>query len=90
MNLNLKPKASAVATTEHLALPYESSILKKIETSNELPPNKLQFCFIVGRVGDELWEETRGEFNITVYLLIQRGGFQDSLQNVPRQRCHYL
>lgn len=54
MNLNLQPKASAVATTEHLALSYESSILKKIETSNELPPNKLQFCFIVGRVGDEL------------------------------------
>lgn len=86
---NLKPKASAVAMPEHLALPYESRILKKIETSNELSPNKLQFCFIAGRGGHELWEETRGEFNMTVHLLIQRGGFQDNLQNEARQKRHY-
>lgn len=65
-------------------------MLKKIETSNKLPPNKLQFCFIGGRVGAELWEETRGEFNMTDHLLIQGGGFQDNLQNAARQKHHYL
>lgn len=39
---------------------WKSWILKKIETSNEHPPNKLQFCFIAG-TGEDKLEKKPGE-----------------------------
>ena len=82
LSQNLEPKASAMATSEHLALPYESWILKKIETSNELLPNKLQFYFTGG--------ESRGWVTGRNPRKIQHDcPFANSVRRSPRQASEF-